>query len=481
MHLPAAARAPSSLPTGSALAPRVVLVLLVLLVVLATAAAGSARAAGDPSEPAPLPESLPPLDESLVKEAPASPMSLFAAVRLRGELDDSRDLSRVDDASAGAALSGLVGASAALEGAHVDVVVGDGARIGQPPTAPALVARPALPALEQAQLSFDLSVAGFPAALSLGRMPVVVADGRWVGTEPFDPRGRTLDGARLRAHAGLVDAGLGAFWLGPGDLDAADTGRAVSALGVLEAGVRAGDDVDLDVYALLHRDGPAGLTLPTLGLRASGSWSFLRGRAGADAQAPLADGSSAFSPAGTAGHAEAGVRATAPLARWFAPPGDEPAPSASLPDVYVDGSGEITAGTVVDGRVFRAPAPTQHDVLGLLDFVAADNTWSAAVAAGADDGAGRLEVAGRIIGIVDGAGPLLDTGFKPIPQRRGDGIALFELDATLALPLTKDLALGVGYAVAVPGAALVGDEPAQRLFVSLSGAAGDAASPLPAL
>jgi hypothetical protein len=51
-------------------------------------------------------------------------------------------------------------------------------------------------------------------------------------------------------------------------------------------------------------------------------------------------------------------------------------------------------------------------------------------------------------------------------------VALWEVDATLLVPLARDatlgrLLLGVGAAAAIPGDALIGDQPAQRLFVCL--------------
>jgi hypothetical protein len=420
----------------------------------------------DVDGPAALPEALPPLDPGLVDDVDSGPR-FFAHARMRAELDDSRDLSRIDDTAAGAALSGRVGVDADVQRARVIVVVGDGGRIGVPSAsgsaAPPLLARPALPQLLEATLAFDTEVAGFPATFLVGRAPVVVADGRLVGTEPYDARGRTLDGVALRGGTDAVRAGVGAYWLDP--FAAAATGEEAAWSGLALAHVAArgvADETALDAYALLHRDGALGLTVPTIGARTTGALlSFVRGRAGADVQAVSIDAEGPWSTAGSAMHLEIGARALAPLSTTISP---------RVPDVFLDAALELTSGDVVHGRSFRAPAPTQHGTLGLLDLVAMDNTWSAAVTAGVLDGSGLLiDVAARMVGIVDPADPLVDTAGAPLPMRVGAGIALLELDARFEVPLGAALFLDVGYGVALPGHALIGDQPAQRLLVALSG------------
>ena len=415
-------------------------------------------------EPAALPDALPPLDDALVKDE--GPIRFFGQARLRGLLDDSRDLSRVEDTAAGVDVTGRVGVDADIDGMKLVVVLGDGGRVGAPSPAPALVDAPAVPVLYQAELAFPTSIAGVPASLDVGRMRVVVGDGRLVGTEPFDARGRTLDGARVRAHTPLVDLALGAFLLGEA------TPATLTGLFALEAALHPRADVDGDVYGLLHRDPAAPLTLPTAGVRISAAGaSWLRLRAGADVQAPVADAARAFTVAGHAGHAELGARAALPSF------------SGRFPALFVDASGEITAGDTVLDRVFRAPAPTQHGALGLLDLVAMDNTWSAALAAGAEDRGLSLDLCARALGMVDPNGPLLDTGFHALTEKNGTrgGLALVELDALAAIPLAKDVSLGVGYGVGLPGRALIGDQPAQRLFVTLRAQAPASARALPPL
>jgi hypothetical protein len=450
-------------------APSPLFTLGLLALGLAPPAAAEGPGEQEPQETAgaDLPDALPPLDDWLVAEAPPPPLRFFVQARSRGELDESRDLSRVEDASAGVALTGRVGIDASLEGARLVVVLADGARVGQPTSAPLLVPRPALPVLWQAELAVDLEVFGLPGALSFGRMPVVVGDGRLVGVEPFDPRGRTLDGARLRAQGALVEAEAGAFWLGPADERAPGSLSGFAFLEMSTRGERLSSlELDVDGFGLLHRDGERGLTVPTIGVHLAAHavlppslWSSeLGARAGVDVQAPLVDGSGAFAPAGTAARAQGALRATARLSSW----------SPRAPDPFLDLSAEITTGDVVAGRVLHAPAPTQHGFLGLLDLVAADNTWSTALRAGALARRGlAFDVTGRIVGIVDGRGPLLDPGGKAVPQRVGRGVALVELDARLELPLTRDVALGAAWGLALPGAALIGDHPAQRLLVTL--------------
>lgn len=413
-----------------------------------------------------LPDALPHLDDGLVDPGGPPPAQFFAQARIRGELDESRDLSRATDTSAGAALTGRVGVDADLDVGRLLVVVGDGGRLGTPATAAALVPRPVLAQLLEVALLLDTQVAGMPALFSIGRAPVSLADGRLVGAEPYDARGRTLDGASLRGGSETLRVGGGVYWLGPlvADEDAVlapDEEGALSGLAVVDAQWRDRDDAwRADGYALLHRDAVDSITVPTLGARVDASIaSFLRARGGGDVQAFSVDGDDPFAPAGNAFHVELGARATAPLSALV---------SSRVPDVFVDLGAEITTGDVVAGRSFRAPAPTQHDVLGFLDMVAMDNTWSGGVSVGALDENGlSLDVGARLIGTVNDDAPLVDTAGVPLPMRVGGGLALIELDARFEVPLGRGLFLDVGYGVALPGVALVGDQPAQRLAVSL--------------
>jgi hypothetical protein len=321
-------------------------------------------------------------------------------------------------------------------------------------------------------LALDVEILGLPSTLSLGRMPVVVGDGRLVGTEPFDARGRTLDGASLDLRGSGADGALGLVWLAPQEESDDDaTGEAASGFGFVDVALHprvvAGVELELEAHGLLHRDGPRKLTLPTAGLRlgagaAPASSLRLTGSAGVELQSPLRDGGSIESD-GLAARATGDARASYAL-------------SSSLPrapDFFAGLSAEITAGSAVAGRVLHAPAPSQHGALGLLDLVAADNTWSAALDVGTTTDRGLLvDVTGRLVGIVDRSGPLLDVAGDPIPQRTGSGLALVEIDARVELPLSRELSLGAAYGLALPGAALVGDQPAQRLLLTLRAVAG---------
>jgi hypothetical protein len=120
----------------------------------------------------------------------------------------------------------------------------------------------------------------------------------------------------------------------------------------------------------------------------------------------------------------------------------------------------------------------------LLDFFAPDNTWSASLALGGTTPGGLLvEGAARIVGLVDQQGLLLDPEGKPVARRQGaQGIAFAEADARLMVPLRGWSALGVEYAIGVPGGLLSGDAPAQRLMVTLKFAAdSDEGGSLPPL
>jgi hypothetical protein len=423
----------------------------------------AAAFAGRADEPPTLPDALPPLDDTLV---PAAPVQFFAQMRVRGDVDDDRTFARASGVVVGTSITGRVGVEGALpglDGASLVVIAGDGGRVGQPGGAPALVAPAALTFLYQAELALPFSIAGVPAALDVGRMPVVIADGRLVGDEPFDERGRTLDGFRVRAHPAITDVSVGAFWLDSNNLAAP-----ISGVIVVDAAIRPSDALDLDAYGFVHRDGLEALTIPTAGARVDAAlWSWLRLHGGADVQAPLRDGSTAFASAGRSGHAEIGGRASGAVL-------------ADAPSLFVDAGGEVTAGDAVLGRVFRAPAPTQHDALGLLDLVARDNTWATRLSLGAVDTRGlSLAVTGSLVGIVDAGGPLVDTSFAPLIGRRAGvgGVALYEVDGALDLPLGKGVGLAVGYGLAVPGRALANEVPAQRLLVSLHGSIGEAAQP----
>lgn len=422
-----------------------------------------------------VPSELPPLDDDLLDQlgstSPSPGAAFFSSVvlhgdgRVRFELDESRDLSPVNDLQAGLSLTGRVGLTAPVGEHSATVIVGDGRRIGQDlGTLPLPLVEPAaLGFLYEARLDVDVSGLFVPARLSLGRMELEVGDGRWVGREDFDPRGRTFDGALVVHASDLLRAQAGAFWLGPLTPDDVAT---PSILGVGEL-ARQAAWYELSTYLLTHRDGtptraaqPA-LTVVTLGARAA-----LRGfgatlRVGADGQLPFSD-ETALAPAGYGAHVEGALR-YGPTLTMFEVSG---AP-------FVELSAEWTGGDPVLGRRFRAPGPTTHRFLGVLDAAIADNVTSAALALGVTTSDGLLAMAeARAIALSDPTGPLLDpTGRALIaasPTREAR-YALTEVDAIVRIPVASAAFVEGEYAVGFPGDAFAGPTtPLQRLLVSVA-------------
>lgn len=421
----------------------------IVAAVLAGAWTGPARA----DEPAALPDALPPLDDTLAAAAP-DPVRFFAGARLRAELEGARAFSRGDEAGVGASVAGLAGVEALLgdaaSGARLVVSFAESGRLGPPTARPLLVAAPPLAPLHQAQLALQTRLFGLPAELSVGRGAVALADERLLGTEPLELRPRTLDGASARVRADTVELGAGAWWLG-GDGDDLD------AVGALDTALHLGDDASLQAWALAERAGLSALWLPTLGARALGRVGWVEGRAAAELQAPHAVAT--LEREGVAGRASAGGRITLDGSELALP----------LPRVFADLDGELVAGDAVAGRVLHAPAPTRHGVRGALDLLAPDNTWCTGLTLGLAEERLSASIRGLLVGMVDRAGPLLDPLGDPILARRsgGAGLALLELDVGLSAQLSPDVALSISWAAAAPGPALVGEVPAQQLFVEL--------------
>ncbi|MBI1947893.1 MAG: hypothetical protein HYS27_19540 [Deltaproteobacteria bacterium] len=418
--------------------------------VLGWAIAALASAMAIAEEPAALPDALPPLDDSAMGETP--PVRLFADARLRAGLEAARDLTRGDGAAT-VGIGGKAGVEAQLDFGRLTVAVGEAGTLGPEDGARELVPRAPLAPLLRAELALDTTLFGLPAELAVGRAPAVIADGRMLGDEPFDLRGRTLDGARARVHGGTVDVGVGAWWLG----GAGDTLAAVAAA---DGALAVGEQLDLEVWLVTERDAVDAVVVPTLGTRLAGRLWFLQGRAATELQGALDDAT--LERHGLAGRVSAGARATL----------EPDALPLSLPSLFVDLDGDLVAGDAVGGRVLRAPAPTLHGVRGALDLLAPDNTWRAALALGLHEDRLSSSLTALVVGVVDRAGPLLDPWGAPVPARRGGGtgVALWELDLELAARLTDDLRLGVLWGIAAPGPALVGELPAQRLLVELRAA-----------
>ena len=425
----------------------------IVAAVLAGAWTGPARAEEPVAMPPALPDALPPLDDTLEGTAP-DPVRFFASARLRAELEGARGFSRGDAAGVGASVGGLAGVEALLgdaeSGARLVVSFAEAGRLGPPTDRPLLVSAAPLAPLHQAQLALQTRLFGLPAELSVGRGAVALADERLLGTEPLELRPRTLDGASARVRADTVELGAGAWWLG-GDGDDLD------AVGALDTALHLGDDASLQAWALAERAGLSALWLPTLGARALGRVGWVEGRAAAELQAPHAVAT--LEREGVAGRASAGGRITLDGSELALP----------LPRVFADLDGELVAGDAVAGRVLHAPAPTRHGVRGALDLLAPDNTWCTGLTLGLAEERLSASIRGLLVGMVDRAGPLLDPLGDPILARRsgGAGLALLELDVGLSAQLSPDVALSISWAAAAPGPALVGEVPAQQLFVEL--------------
>ncbi len=428
-----------------------------------------------PDAPAPgLPEALPPLNERLLTElmsaAPEpgqrAPLRMFGQGRLRAELDESRDLSALPDTAFGATLTGRIGIEASTNTVRATLVVGDGGRLGPSARLPTLVPRPFAAVLLQAELAVDVDLVGMRAACALGRAPLVIADGRFIGAEAWDARGRFVDGARVIVHGDSVEATFAAVSLDSAQSDALPTLPSASALGsgLLVASFHATpvEGVVLDSYAWLHRDASTvaqAVTVPNLGARLTTQLGRVQLAAGGDVQGTVRDVRTDTFIAGTAAHGEATARVTAPLSMLV----DAPDPFAAL---HV----EFTRGTVVQGQSFRAPLPTQHGALGELDFFRADNTASATLSLGGQTAGGLLMQANLLaIGAADANAAIKDIDGRAWRNQTPNPVAVFvEANARFRVPLTRTISLGGVYAVGVPGQLLVGDAPAQRLLVTLS-------------
>lgn len=423
-----------------------------------------------------LPDSLPPLDDELSRllgeEGDEQPRAssflegvrLLGEGRLRFELDDSRDRQPTNDLTAGLALTGRVGLTAPVGEHRATLLVGDGRRVGQNfGLLPSPIVNPAaLGLLYTAKLDLELAALFLPVTASIGRFPFRVADGRWVGEAPFDPRGRTFDGAALAHRGDIVDVVVGGFYLGPYlDGDVADTSWLVT--GELS---RAAEWYSFSAYSLLHKDGTparagqASVAALTGGMRTHVDGFGFRLAAGLDGQLPALE-TAPLSPAGWGAHAEASAR--------YAPPVDEWMP-VGLP--FLELAGEWTGGAPVAGRTFRAPGPSPHAFLGVLDAATADNIASASARVGVFSDEGFLvDVEGRVIALADPTGPMFDASGRALifgDAQRTERLALTEVDARVRLPMAERAGVEGEYGVGFPGPAFAGGTtPIQRLLVSV--------------
>ncbi len=429
-------------------------------------------------EDPPLPGALPPLDDTLLGGPVADDdTSFFGHGRVRAagqsglgpEVDDDDDDAVLS--GGGASLTGRLGASGSLGDVRGAVVVGDGAWFVWPELAGAttssldLVARPLAPFVQRLSIEVPLAPLGAPGQLAVGRLPLVIADGRMVGSEPFDARGRSVDGAVVDANFGtaLWRAGAAVLDLGAARDDAGvdplqllgfvDVAVDTSALAAVDGDVV--ENAAVDVYLLLHHR--LLVARPTLGARASVDVVGLRLGVGVDGQLAL-DEREGLQLIDRGLHGEVSARTLLP---WSLP-GPRP---------FVEVGGEATGSLV-------APAPTQHGTLGNLDLVALPNTAQLWAGVGVDDDSGFL--ASLTWRGVSALGPTVDPRGAPVSSSGGP---LFgELDVDLGLPIADDVDVDIGWAVSfgAPGSRGVGLSQ-QRLLVGLRFSFGDDDGLLPTL
>jgi len=427
---------------------------------------------GTPADDPALPLALPPLDDALLTDD--GDVHAFGHGRVRAVGEDG------DVDFAGAGLTARVGARGAVGDVRGSVVVGDGGWWVAPtrpttttttelaPTTLTLARPPLLSLVQRLSVEVPLSPLGSPGQLVLGRFPLVIADGRYIGAESFDGRGRTVDGAVVEAGVGavVVKAGVVALDLGAGRDDDHD-GRAdedavspFDAAGFVDAAVSVDDgvfdDVRVDAYVVAHHAAPT--LSPTLGARAAIDAWGLRWQAGVDAQLAL-DETEGLQRTGGGLHGELRARTLLP---WTLP----------TPRPFLEVGGEATGDVT-------APAPTQHGFFGALDLVGLHDTAQLFSRVGVDDDTGFAAAVGwRVVGSLD------DDGFVD-PRGRalalGDGatpLARFaEIDVDLTVPVADAVDVDVGWAVAIDDVGL----RAQRVLIGLQFSFGDDDGLLPPL
>lgn len=430
-------------------------------------------AAEDPS----LPGALPPLDDDLLLGASSS-VHAFGHGRVRVVAEDGF----VTNPVVGAGLTGRVGATGALGDVRAAVVVGDGDWWVASPAGDAaiveaaslrLVPRPLVPFLQRLTIEVPLAPLGAPGQLVVGRMPLVVGDGRLVGDESFDARGRSQDGVVLDTNLSVALVRTGVMALDLGVVDEAGAAP-LRVLGFLETSfgfssafddvddVANADDVAVDVddavgtalanpaanlYLLVHHDAPT--LRPTLGARASVDAWGLRLSTGFDGQLAL-DEEQGLSVIGSGVHGEAKVRTLLP---WtFTSP-------RPFVEAAVEATGDVTA-----------PAPSQHGTMGALDLVAFRNTTQVIGRAGVESADGfTASVTWRHIRPL---GEAKDPRGLPLAFAG----AFSEVDVDLGLAVAEDVDIDINWAGGIRDGA-----PAQRLLIGVRFSFGDDEGLLPNL
>lgn len=413
-----------------------------------------------------LPGALPPLDDALLQADDLVSAFGHGRVRAVGGDDDA------GPAFAGAGLTARVGASGSLGDVRGSVVVGDGAWWVTPtqpsssatelqPTALTLTTPPLASFVQRLSVEIPLAPLGTPGQLVVGRFPLVIADGRFVGVEGFDARGRSVDGAALDTAIApvLIKTGVVALDLGAVvddvDGDGVDDVGPFKALAFVDASLDMPtddvnfDDVNVDLYLLAHHEAPT--LRPTLGARGSVDVWGLRLKGGLDGQLAL-DETQGLQRSSTGLHGELSARTLLP---W----------RLRAPRPYVEAGVEGTGDVV-------APAPTQHGMLGELDLLGFANTWQIVTRAGVtdDDTGFAAAVAWRLVSALDG--PLADPRGKKFSIAGRDdeeaGRVFAEVDVDLGLPVADNVDVDVSWAVAVRDGLF-----AQRVLIGLRFSFGD--------
>lgn len=282
------------------------------------------------------------------------------------------------------------------------------------------------PFLQTLFWEFPVELAETLFSLRVGRFPYQLADGRLLGIESFDSRGNVVDGAVFSSRmmpsdtafstgyrAGLlltkptigIPAQLtelpvvffGDFSFATADLTAFSSENETSISGI-NTNSHANPDTNLhtnphidahtmpqflwESYVLFHREEQGSAIAGTLGSRWLSSWFGWDLHLGIDGQSLFLD-ALPLVPASLSGHFMGALR-------YRAAPAIAETPTASEINVpsnrwFLEISAEATTGDVTANRIFRQPSPTQHNVLGFLDFLALDNVASTAIRFGIDD------------------------------------------------------------------------------------------------
>lgn len=428
------------------------------------APAPSTVESSDGDAPAPavgLPTALPPLEDDLglllgdSADLTLPEVRLLGHGRMRIEFDEGRRFRAADPPALGASFTGRAGFEVPVGDASARLVLGDGVRVGtSSPFIPLpLVARDISSFIYEVSLALDAELFGFPVQAQIGRFALSVGDGRWIGTTPFDPRGRTYDGAQVALVPTWLSLRAGAF---AQPASVFQGGASLPWLLVVDSTVDF-DHFGGSVYAFAHRD-VATLTpinVATVGGRAQLSLFGLTAKAGADGQAGAID-LAPFTPVLQAVHGEVDVEYAV-----------EALDMSTLGTPYGAVHVEGTYGSTVDGLGFRAPGGDVHRFLGALDLFAPSNVTEAAITLGLRQDAFALALSGRVFGVIDPTREVFDPVGRVIRGANGgqERWLMTEVDGHLALQFAPGAFVEGEAAVGLPGPALDGlTRPAVRLL-----------------